>query len=125
MAHRISRTKLAQHVVDELVAGNDAVVRQLAAFLVDSGRTSEVDLVVRCLLDELEERGVVLADVTTAHKLDDDVKAAIKQLTGAKQLEIREHLSTQVLGGIRIRTASRVLDATLENRLMKLRERKI
>lgn len=125
MSQRISRTKLARYAADQLTSGNRAVIRELAAYLVDSSRTGEVDLVLRAVYDELETRGIVLADVFSANKIDADTKSAIKSLTGASQLEIREHISGDVLGGIRINTASRVIDATLKNRLMKLRERKV
>lgn len=125
MSQRISRTKLARYVASELLLGRRAVIRELAAYLVDTGRTAEIDLVVRAIYAELESAGVVMADVTTAHRLDQAAHQAIKQLTGAKQLELHQSISSDVLGGIRVSTPTRVLDATLQNRLMKLRERKV
>lgn len=125
MAERISRAKLARYVAQGLMSGKKDVVRELAAYLVEAKRTKEADLVIRAIYDELEAAGVVVADVVTAHPIDKSVREHIKQLTGAKQLELREKEAPEVLGGIRISTASRVLDATLQNRLMKLRERKV
>lgn len=125
MAVRISRTRLARYVADQLQTGNTDVVRELAAYLVDEGRTGETELVLRSIYDQLERSGIVLADVTTAHGLDADIKSTIKQLLGADQLTVREHSAPEVLGGIRISTASRTLDATLQHRLTQLHERKV
>lgn len=125
MAARLSRTQLARYVAKQLQAGDKTVIQELAAYLVDEGRTGEIELVLRSIYDELEQSGIVIADVTTAHGLDGTMKAEIKQLLGAEQLELREHKDASVLGGVRIATASRVLDATLKNRLTKLHERKV
>lgn len=125
VAQRISRTKLARHAADELMSGRKEVIREIAAYLIESGRTGEVDLVIRSIYDELEMRGIILAEVTLAHELTADMHAAIKQLTGAEQLEIRETINPDILGGIRVSTPSRVLDATLQQRLATLRERKV
>ncbi len=125
MASKLSRTRLARYVATELQNGNSGVIRELAAYLIDEGRTSETELVLRSIYDELERDGIVLAEVTTAHGIDTDTKAAIKQLLGARQLELREQTDKSVLGGLRVITPSRVLDATLRNRLTKLHERKV
>lgn len=125
MSLRLSRTKIARHAAQQLAAGNTQVIREIAAYLVDEGRTGEAELVIRSIYDELERDGIVVADVTTAHGLSADVKQQITKLLDARQLEIREHSDEQVLGGIRVQTPSRILDATVQNRLRKLRERKV
>lgn len=125
MAVRLSRTRIARYVADRLQAGDKNVIRRLAAYLIDESRTGEADLIIRSIYDELEQSGVIVADVTTAKDLDGEIKDQIKQLLSAEQLDIREHIDPSVLGGIRIATASRVLDATLKNRLKQLHERKV
>lgn len=125
MSTRLSRTKLARYAATELLDGNTGVVRQLAAYLVDQGRTGETELVLKSIYDELEASGVVLADVVSADGIDASVKAEIKRLLGAKQLVLNERVDPSVLGGIRVDTTSRVLDATIKHRLTKLQERKV
>ncbi|HTK39799.1 MAG TPA: F0F1 ATP synthase subunit delta [Patescibacteria group bacterium] len=125
MSATLSRTKIARYVAHELEAGNSAVIRELAAFLVEERRTRELDLYVRSILEQLEASGTVLVDVTAIENLDQTMKNEIKALTGAKKLEIREHIDPTVLGGVRIETPTKRLDATFVRRLSQLRERKI
>lgn len=125
MSATLSYAKIARYAVKELQAGNRDVIREIAAYLIDERRLRESDLVIRAILEKLEASGVVLADVTTAETLSDEMTAQIKALTGATSLEIREHIDPSVLGGIRIETPTKQLDATFAHRLSQLRERKI
>lgn len=125
MSTRLSRTKLARYVATELLGGNSGVVQQLAAYLVDEGRTGETELVLKSIYDELEQSGVVSADIVSADGIDANVKDEIKRLLGAKQLILNERTDPSVLGGVRITTTSRVLDATIKHRLTQLQERKV
>lgn len=125
MAGTLSHVKIARYAVKQLQAGNADVLREIAAYLLDEHRLHETDLIIRAILEECERVGVVLADVTTTETLSDDIKAQIKKLTGASSLEIREHIDPSVLGGVRIETPTKRLDATFAYRLSQLRERKI
>lgn len=125
MSIRLSRTQLARHVAGELQAGSSDVVKQLAAYLVVEKRVGELDLLLRSIYDELERDGVVVADVVSAQGIEAGVKDQIKQLLGAKQLVLNEQTDSAVLGGVRISTPSRLLDATVRHRLTKLHERKV
>ena len=125
MTGGLSRTKLASYAADRLIAGDQNVIEELAAYLMTARRTKELDLVVRSIYEALEKRGVVIAEVVTAEKLSDDLRSQIAKLLGAKQLELREHVDQNVLGGVKLSTPTKILDATLSHRLMQLRERKI
>ena len=125
MSNKLSRTRIARYAADQLQAGNAGVIQEVAGYLVESRRVKEADLIVRIILERLEANGVILADVTTATSLDEAIKAELKEITGAKRLEVREHIDPSVLGGIRLETPSRRLDATFLHRLTQLRERKI
>jgi|JI10StandDraft_1071094.scaffolds.fasta_scaffold233420_4 F0F1-type ATP synthase delta subunit len=125
MNTRLSRTKLARQVAHDLLAGRTEVIEELAAYLVSSHRQREAELVVRNVLEELERQGHIVASITTATTLGDDIEAAIKTLTGAKSIELRRSVDPAVLGGIRVATPSRTLDATVQQRIKALRERKI
>lgn len=125
MAGILSRTKIANYAADQLQAGNSEVVRDIAAYLVETGRTREAEPIVRTILDRLEQDGIVLADVTSVSGIDETIKSELMRLVGARQLELREHVDPAVLGGIRLETPSRRLDGTYAHRLTQLRERKI
>ena len=76
----ISRRKIASHVVSRLLKGDAAtsVLNELAAYLVDSKRTKEADLIIRDIEATLATRGTVLAHITSARSLESAAKLAIQ-----------------------------------------------
>lgn len=125
MAQAISRRKLAAFVADGVTRGDDIsdLLESLAAYLIDTRRTREADLVVRTIEDELEARGTTIATVVSARGLDADMRDAIGRLLDARTLEVREVIDPSVLGGVRVDTPSTRLDATIKHRLAVLRDR--
>lgn len=70
------------------------------------------------------ERGVVVAEVTTASPLSDDVRAKIIEKLAAsigKPVTVRERVDAAMLGGIRISVAGHVLDGSIRTQLGALR----
>lgn len=129
MALRVSRRKISAYYADQLLAGNKSVASQLAAFLVETKRTRELELIVRDIEDALAARGVVVADVASAHELTDATRASIEaflQTThGAKAVHLRENVDQTLLGGVQITTAGFELDATLRRKLTALKANKV
>lgn len=123
MSARISRRKLADYAAKRLIAGEKAalVMKDVAAFLVDARRTREAELVVRDIETALAERGVIITDVTSAFPLAESVKDEVKKLIGGKQLVLRETVDPEVLGGIRLVTPGKRLDATLKRKIQALK----
>jgi F-type H+-transporting ATPase subunit delta len=72
------------------------------------------------------ERGIALAEVRTALPLDDeqrdDVLARLRELT-EKQVEINEVVDESLIGGITVRIGDQLYDASVRNRLERLRAR--
>lgn len=123
MASRISRRKLAAYAAEQLVSGKKAgaVIKEVAAFLIDTKRTREAELLVRDIEAALAERGVVIADITSAFPLSDAVRADVKKLIGNGELVLREIVDPSVLGGIRLATPGKRLDATLKRKIQALK----
>ncbi len=125
---RLSRRKIAAYFADELIAGHN-VTKLLAAYLVETKRIREAELVVRDIESALADRGVLLADVVTSRELAADTERAVtnylKQTTGAEDIRIRPHVDPHLLGGVRIETPGRRLDATLRHRLDQLTASKV
>lgn len=76
----VSRRKLAKYAAEQLLAGNDAVLEEIAGFLVHEKKEREVELLARDIEVELAERGTVVATVESATPLDETTKGAIKRL---------------------------------------------
>ncbi|MEO8691302.1 MAG: F0F1 ATP synthase subunit delta [Candidatus Saccharimonas sp.] len=127
MASGISRRQLAKYVVDQIEGGSSTklVMRQLAAYLVDSRRERETELVIRTIEDVFAESGTVLACVTTATKLTDELKRAITKLIDARRVNIESVIDSTVLGGVRIETPGKLLDMTLKHKLQALSRAKV
>lgn len=124
--NKLSRSKLAKYTAQRIIDGqSDQALKELAAYLIESGRIRETDLVVRAIYEELEVAGVVVADVTSVDGIDASVEAELKKLIGADTFVVKQSTKPDVLGGVLLRTPSKVLDATFRRRLAKLRERKV
>ena len=125
MGAKISRRKLADYGARELMAGNPSVLDQIAAYLVQSRRTREVELVVRDIEGALESRGVLRAHATSAHALSDDVRQQIEtflaRTTDATRVILSETVESAVLGGIKVQTPTAVYDTTIQHNISALR----
>ena len=76
----VSRRKLAKYAAEQLLAGNDAVLEEIAGFLIYEKHEREVELLARDIEVELAERGTVVATVESARALDAATKDEIKKL---------------------------------------------
>ena len=127
MAQRLSRRKMAGFVADKLQSGASArdAMKEVAAHLVETGRTRELELLVRDIEDMLAGHGVVVADVTTAHPLSSGIKAEIAKLVGAKKLQMREQIDPTVLGGVRVEVPGKRFDGTIRRKLLALKTKQL
>lgn len=125
---RLSRRRIAAYFADELVAGRD-VTGPLAAYLVETRRTREYELIVRDIEAALAQRGTLIANVVSARELAADTRKTItdylKQRSGVASVEIRSNVDPYLLGGVRIETPGQRLDATLRHKLNQLTASKI
>ena len=130
---RTLRRKLAQHAAERLLAGDAAVIDELAALIVHERREREIDLLVQDIEAELAERGTVVATVESARALDTATKDEIKNLLSSKtnasdqdiNVLLRESIDQALIGGFRLRTPTATLDATIAKKLNGLRAKKI
>ena len=124
---KLSRRKLALYAANQVVDGaiSATVIAEIAAYLTESGRVRESELVVRAIEDELAARSVVVADVTTAYALTDAEKADIRTLIGSNNVYFRETVDQQIIGGVRVKTPGKMLDATVKTKLQALKRAKL
>ena len=127
MSVRLSRRKLATYAAEKLLSGTPkkTVFKELAAYLVDTGRTREAELVIREIEDVLAARGTVVANVASAHSLTSGMKAEIAKVVGAKQVQLRETVDESLLGGVRIDLPGKRFDGTIRHKLNALRAKQV
>jgi len=127
MTLRLSRRKIAALAAEKILSGESQqkVLREVAAYLLATRRVREQTLLVRDIEDALAVQGVVVADVTSAHPLTEVVKSEISKLVGAKHLQLRERIDTEVLGGIRVDVPGKRFDGTLQRKLTALKAQQL
>jgi F0F1-type ATP synthase delta subunit len=127
MATKISRTKIANLLADRLAAGQSSrtVVRTLAAYLIDTRTTREVELYLRDIMAALYTRhGHLAVDVMSACELSDAARTEIKRMVhgdGVRRVELVESIDADLIGGVIVRTPNGEMDSSVRNGLRKLR----
>lgn len=125
---KTSRRLVVSSLVDMLESGKSAteVAQILAAYLVETRRTRDVDLYLRDIELAVAERfGTVTAYVSSAQELSQKTRAAVEKLiktsVGAKSVEMVETTDPGLIGGIVIQTADAELDGSIRTKLRNLR----
>ena len=97
----------------------------IAGAMVSRGLTDSLADVARIFGEVAErERGIVVADVTTAVPLDDALRSKLTEKLSAslgRPVTLREQVDASILGGIVIKVAGRVLDGSLSSQLTEVR----
>lgn len=129
----VSRRKLAKYAAEQILAGNDAVLEEIAGLLIYEKHEREIDLLVRDIEAELAERGEIVASVESARALDDNTRRKIEQFLATAvsgknskpKVSLRESIDSTLIGGLKLRTPTATLDATVLKKLNDLRAKKI
>ncbi len=117
-----------QAIVEDLL-GQKAhpLTMNLVAFIVGAGRARDLPGIIERVVNRAaEERRHVLAEVTSAIPLDDDVKKRLADALSSslgKDVAIKVVVDPTVLGGVVARIGDTVIDGTVRHRLDQLRER--
>jgi F0F1-type ATP synthase delta subunit len=127
---RLSRRSIAEYVATNLIEGTPskkALLTELAAFLIDTQRTKELDLIVRDIEYYLAEKGYVRTNIVSAFDLSAETKKAleafVKKATKATQVSLSSMVEPAVLGGVKISVPGRELDQTIARQLTVLKTR--
>ena len=129
----VSRRKLAKYAAEQIMAGNDTIMEEIASLLVYEKRQREIELLVRDVEAELAEHGEIVASVESARAFDDSTRRKIEQFlaTAASgknskpKVSLRESIDPTLIGGFKLRTPTATLDATIAKKLNDLRAKKI
>ena len=127
--NKTSRRALARYGADQLLAGKSpaALAKQLAAIMVESGRSGERKFLLDDIAWELEHRrALVIGHVSTVSPLTKGLatalRAQLKRATKAREVLLDEQVDKSVLGGLRVETSVNVWDLSVSRELAKLRE---
>ena len=125
----ISRTQVSKYVaqawVDKSVPRTE-LVKQMAAYLVDSKRKSEIELLVADVRREIAlQHGIVVAEAISARELTDGLRkhisAFVKDKTGASKVALSESIDESLVGGVVVRTPDSEYDLSVRGKLNALK----
>lgn len=114
-------------VLDNVLQSAQPEARNLARLLLERGRLAQAPEMAE-MFDALllAERGIAIADVTTAEPLSDTaremVRERLQRLVG-KQIELRLTVDPSIIGGIVARVGDTLIDGSVVSQLRKLRTR--
>lgn len=97
----------------------------IATAMVERGHAGLLDDVERVYREIAEkERGIVVAEVTTAMAMDDTLRKTVTEKLAAslgRPVTLREQVDGSLIGGIRIKVAGRVLDGSVASQLAAMK----
>lgn len=127
MAATLSRRKIAGNAAARLSGGEDTktVLRDIAAYLIDTGRKSEARLIIRDIEAMLVDVGTAIGTITSARPLSktslDAVESFIKHHDKrVKRVVLRERIDESLIGGVKIELPGSQLDASVKAKLDQL-----
>jgi F0F1-type ATP synthase delta subunit len=125
---KVSRLRLAQLIDDRTKSQSDfsAIAKEIAAYLLSEGRTSELDSLMRDVMQLRARRGVVEAVAVDAYPLSDDVHQEISRLLhdlfpDLTETIISEQRDETVVGGTKLIMANQQLDVSVRSKLNRFK----
>lgn len=125
---KMSRRTIARVVAERLTrpgADGPAVMREVAAFLLENGMATDADTLINDIADELHTlTGRLVVEVTSARPLSAEARTSLVQYlkdeTRADDVELYESVDTELIGGLIAKTPSAELDVSVRNKLRQL-----
>ena len=118
--HRVKASAL-----EELLGGDEELVRNFLLLLAEKNRAGEVDEIAREFEQMVAlEEGILDVELTTAVELsDEEARDVIKQIEKAsgRKVEASRRVDSDLIGGIVLQAGSMRLDASVRGRLNRLR----
>ena len=120
LPRRLVATAIAQRTLKPIPARQ--LAQEIAAYLLVNRRVSQLESVLRDVMQYRADQGIVEVLASAAHPLTDAVRADITaQLRGlypdAKQIIISENLDDSLVGNIRLELANKQFDASFRTKL--------
>lgn len=120
----VSRRHLAEVIGERTlhVSGTKALAREIAAYLLDTRQSADLDSLLRDVMEYRARHGVVEAVAVSAHEITDATVKGIEEILKrehpkAKSVRVIRRLDPSVVGGVRVELANEQLDLSVKDRL--------
>jgi F-type H+-transporting ATPase subunit delta len=114
--------------LERLLPRATPLLRNFLRILADRARLHEVPGIAEALREMVDQqRGIVVAEVTTAVPLDADLERVVAQRLASyldrrpEQVNLRSRVDPTIIGGVVARVGDRVIDDSVRGRLERLR----
>jgi F0F1-type ATP synthase delta subunit len=123
-----SRSHVAAYTASQLLTADQStrseIVQNLAAWLIDSGQTRQVQYLLGDIAWHLQQNNYIVASVKSARPLDTDTRQQIinyidNQYSNDLNIELVEYIDPSLIGGIVITTPNGVFDISVLQKLKK------
>jgi F0F1-type ATP synthase delta subunit len=121
---RIPRAQLAAVIGEKTLKQKDLkrLTQAVAAYLMEQNSIGELESLMRDVLAYRQARGIIEAEVTSAHDLSKEALAEIKHAVkehypAAKHVQLHESLDEQLIGGVKVSLAHEQLDLSVRAKI--------
>lgn len=123
-----ARTKLARYIADSLNSGaaKGKVSKSVAAYLIEAGKTAEVNSLLRDVTEESATRhGYLEVTAVSARELTRETRTEIESLAkkhypNVKKIVINSEIDPEAVGGVRLLFPQDQLDLSMKTKLNRL-----
>lgn len=123
------RSNLAEYIVSSVEDNMNSrkLAKNVAEYLLDSRKASELESVLRDVVNLRAAKGFVEVDAYSTHKLSDsaikDIKTTVKNhYDNTKTVVVNNLIDEDLVGGVKLYIGSDRLDLSIKNKLNKFRE---
>jgi len=114
-------------IFHKMFDGNvEIITLSLIDLVVKNGREAFLPAIARVFIHEtMKYKGVTESVLTTAVKVNDKVRKEIKDLIAdvfSTKVELEENIDPEILGGFILRVDDNYIDASIRNKLRKIRK---
>ena len=120
----ISRRHLSEVIGERTmhVRGTKELAREVAAYLLDTRETADLESLIRDIMEFRANHGIVEAVAVSAHELNNEIVRDIKRILKveyprAKSITVTNRLDPSVVGGVRVELANKQLDLTVREKI--------
>jgi len=116
-----------ESIFHKMLEGNvEKITLSLLDLIVKNGRESFIPAIARNFIHETKKfKGITESVLTTAIKVDDNVRKQIIDLISTvfkTEVELKENLDPEIVGGFILQVDDNYIDASIRNKLRKIKK---
>lgn len=120
----IVKSDKKQAILDTVFPNVSDVTKAFISIIVSKGRENILGVIAEKFVQQYKtQKGIIVAELKSAIKLDDTLKAKILSLVNPsnKEIEVVEKIDESVLGGFIVRVDDKQVDASIASRIAELK----